>query len=172
MSTAVQSLVPGRRIRGAATTCQIAEGDNLYLRRAVKRGPVEGPVLVVEGSPTASVAVMGGLIASALLNAGFIAVVTDALVRDSAELRLLSIDVWARGVSPKRSTKVGPGSLGTPVKCGAVPVRPGDIIVADDDGVVVWPADSVQRLLSKAEEKWRTDSASARRIAAGGVIGE
>ncbi len=128
----------------------MAADDNLFMQRAIEAGPATGPVLVVAGAERSRAAVMGGNVASRLAARGFSAVISDGLVRDSAEIRELGLPVWSRGVTPMRPAKNGPGSLGHPVLCAGILVRPGDLVVADDDGVVVWPRDRIQDLLAAA----------------------
>ena len=161
---------PGQHYAGYASTVTVAEGDNQQLREAAVRGPRPGRVLVVGGSPTSQRAVMGDLVATFLQNQGFRAVVVDGRVRDVAELRTLNLQVWCRGVSPVASTKEGGGRLGGEVDCGGVAVAPGDLVVADDDGIVVWPAQMVVKLLELARQRLRADQERAAALASGGEL--
>jgi regulator of RNase E activity RraA len=110
---------------------------------------------------------MGGLVAAALVQAGFVAMVTDGLVRDTVELAGMPLQVWCRGTTPRSGAKEGPGSNGMATDCAGVAVGPGDLLIADDDGVVVWPAAGVTELLAVAQEKARRDGDAAQRIASG-----
>jgi regulator of RNase E activity RraA len=87
-----------------------------------------------------------------------VAVVTDAPIRDSRAVGALGLAVWARAVTPTKSSKEGPGSVGGTVEIGGVLVSDGDIVVADADGVVVWPRGSVDELLAKASAKQQADA--------------
>jgi regulator of RNase E activity RraA len=122
-----------------------------------------GTILVVSGASESRTAILGDLIARELLAAGIVAVVTDGLIRDSRAVAELGLPVWARGVTPVASAKNGPSQVGGVVAVGGVVVRDGDLVVADADGVVVWPADRVDELLVAADAKRAADD---RRLAA------
>jgi RraA family protein len=160
----------GQLVAGYASTVTVADGDNQLLREAAERGPHPGRVLVVAGSPASRRAVMGDLVATYLQNQGFRAVILDGRVRDVAELRTLNLQVWCRGVSPIASTKQGGGRLSGEVECAGVKVAPGDLVVADDDGVVVWPGTMVEQLLDLAHKRLRNDQERAAALAAGGEL--
>jgi regulator of RNase E activity RraA len=110
---------------------------------------------------------VGELLGSWLVTNGFAGFVSDGLVRDSTQLRSLDLGVWCRGVTPVASTRIGPGGPDVPVSCGAVTVSPGDVVIADDDGVVVWPAARVEQLLGEARARLRWDRTRIERIRAG-----
>jgi regulator of RNase E activity RraA len=118
-----------------------------------------GTVLVVAGAGESRTAVLGDLVAADLLAAGVAAVVTDGLIRDSRAVAELGLPVWARGVTPVASRKDGVGNVGGSVVIGGVPVSDGDVVVADADGVVVWPAASVDDYLAAADAKRQADEA-------------
>lgn len=166
MSVVVRALRPGRTIAAIASTLAVAEGDNLHFNDAVTRGAAGGPVLVIGGSPNAQRAVMGGILATAAARAGFTAVVTDGLVRDSAEIADLPLAVWCRGTTPIAATKSGPGGAGHLITCAGVVVAPGDAVIADDDGVVVWPAARIPELTEKARQRLESDTRRLARIRA------
>lgn len=154
----IRALRPGARVIGHASTCGLSPGDNLFMRRALEAGPVNGDVLVVGGAADSDAAIMGGLIAEALASTGIRAVVTDGLVRDSAEVAE-HLKVWARGVIPRSPAKKGPGSVGEAVVVGGVTVKPGDLVIADEDGVVVWPATALATLRMRARDRDARDQA-------------
>jgi 4-hydroxy-4-methyl-2-oxoglutarate aldolase len=151
----VQALRAGQRIAGRVSTVTISEDDNLFLRRASTLAPTDGTILVAGGAALSHTSCMGGLVAAALARAGFAAVVTDGLVRDTVELAGLPLLVWCRGTTPRSGRKDG---------------SPGDFVIADDDGIVVWPAAQVTELLGAAQEKARRDLEAARRIESGGGL--
>ncbi len=166
----VRPIREGSRAVGYAATATVAEDDNLAVRQAVAQGTATGTVLVVGGAATSRTACMGDLVAQALVVGGFRAVVTDGLVRDVAGLRAMPLAVWCRGVTPRASRKDGPSQTGLPVACAGVVVAPGDLVVADDDGVVIWPRAQVEALLGRAREKQALDESRTRAIAAGGPL--
>jgi regulator of RNase E activity RraA len=169
-AAAIRPLVAGQRIAGRVSTATVSEDDNLFIRRATKLGPTDGTILVAGGAALSHSSCMGGLVAAALVKAGFVAVVTDGLVRDMVELAEMPLQVWCRGTTPRAGAKNGPGSNGLPTGCAGVLVSPGDFVVADDDGVVVWPANDVTDLLAAAREKARRDEEAERRIESGGGL--
>src|SRR5579872_1855837 len=168
MSEFVRPLSPPQRIIGTATTIEVSATDNRFPRELLARGAFGGPVLVVGGADHADVAVMGDLVATALANLGFHAVVTAGLVRDRAGIRDVPIKVWCRGVRPAGPLIEGPGRVGHPTICGGVIVNTGDLIIADDDGVVVWPSADVEALMTKARHKEQSDRERAERLSKGG----
>jgi regulator of RNase E activity RraA len=122
-----------------------------------------GTVLVVAGASESRTAILGDLVAADLVRAGIAGVVTDGLIRDSRAVAELGLPVWARGVTPVASRKDGVGGVGGTVVIGGVPVNDGDIVVADADGVVVWPAANVSEFLQVAEAKQAADAARSSR---------
>jgi len=155
----------GQLIAGYASTVLVATADNLDLG---KRGPDPGPVLVSASAGPSNRAAMGDLSAASMILRGFRAAIVDGRVRDVAALRTLPLQVWCRGVTPVAPGKAGGGQVGGEVRCAGVSVKPGDVVVADDDGVVVWPATRVEELLERARQRLESDLARQAEIAAGG----
>lgn len=153
----VRPLRPGRRVVGPALVVSLSRDDNAGMRAVAAARPAPGTVLVVGGAQHSRTAVMGDLVAREMLALGIAGVVTDGPVRDSAEIAELGLPVWCRGVTPAASRKDGPASGRGEVAIAGVVVRDGDIVVADDDGVVVWAAAQVDRLLAAADAKRRKD---------------
>jgi len=166
----VRPLAAGQHIAGRVSTATISTDDNLFIRRASTLGPTDGTILVAGGAGLSRTSCMGGLVAAALVQAGFVAMVTDGLVRDTVELAGMPLQVWCRGTTPRAGAKDGPGANGQPTECAEVTVGPGDLLVADDDGVVVWPAGEVTELLAAAREKARKDDEAMQRIESGGGL--
>jgi len=157
----IHALSPETTVSGPALTVTVGLDDNTPMRDVPGRVTEPGTVLVVAGAEESRTAVLGDLVAGALLRAGVIAVVTDGLIRDSRAVAELGLPVWARGVTPVASRKDGVGHVGDGVVIGGVPVADGDLVVADADGVVAWPAAVVSAYLEKADEKRRADEARA-----------
>jgi regulator of RNase E activity RraA len=98
-------------------------------------------------------------------NTGIVALITDGLVRDAGEIRQLQqFSVWCRGVTPAASNKQGPVVVGGSISIGGVVVRDGDLVIADDDGVVIWPKEQIDALLGKADVKRQQDNARLTRL--------
>jgi 4-hydroxy-4-methyl-2-oxoglutarate aldolase len=137
MDAGIRCLWPGPRIIGAAVTVWCHAGDNVMYHKALSLAQ-PGDVLVIntQGSGNAG---FGELLASSAAKIGVRAVIVDGMVRDIEALEAMRMPVWARGLSPSGCNKDGAGEVGAIVACGGVAVRPGDVIVADRDGVAVVP---------------------------------
>jgi 4-hydroxy-4-methyl-2-oxoglutarate aldolase len=135
---------PIARAAGPAFTVTCPPGDNLMLHAAIYRA-VPGSVLVVNAG-SAEYAVAGGNVCAVAQRRGIAALVVDGAIRDLAEVRDSGFPVFARGVVPVAGTKAAVMPLNVQVRCGGVVVRPSDIVVGDDDGVMVVPADRAEQV--------------------------
>ena len=126
------------RLIGTALPVWTSPGDNLAPYAAL-RVVQPGDVLVVSSSTYTGCALLGDHITGLLKNAKGAGLITDGLVRDLDGLRQLNLPVYAAGTSPLAPTKIGPGAVGLPITLGSVVIHAGDLIVADDDGIVVIP---------------------------------
>lgn len=153
----IRPLDADMRIVGRVSTALMTTDDNLDFRGAVERGPQPGTILVVGGGSESRRACMGGLLARELRLRGFDAVITDGLVRDAAEIRATGARVWCRGHSPIAPLKRGGGQVGGEVRVGEVVVRPGDYVIADEDGIVIWPWEQYAELLERAQARLLAD---------------
>jgi 4-hydroxy-4-methyl-2-oxoglutarate aldolase len=157
----------GTRLAGIAVTVSSHPGDNLMIHAAVEVCQ-EGDVLVVTSTAPSTHGVFGELLASSLRARGVRALVTDAGVRDTAELREMGFAVWAQHVSCQGTVKASPGSVNVPVVLGGhVVVSPGDVVCADDDGVVVVARDEAAWALDRSRERAATEDGTRARLAAG-----
>ncbi|BCJ40664.1 4-carboxy-4-hydroxy-2-oxoadipate aldolase [Actinoplanes ianthinogenes] len=148
---------PVPRVAGPAFTVRCVPGDNLMLHAAIYRAE-PGSVIVVE-SGDLDYALAGGNVCAVAHRRGVAAFVLDGLIRDLGEVREDGFPVFARGVIPIPGTKSRLGTHGEPVVCGGVTVRPGDIVVADEEGVVVVPGDRQAPVLEAARAKLAKESA-------------
>lgn len=142
---------PIPRVAGPAYTVTCAPGDNLMLHAAIYRA-AEGSVLVVDAGGT-DYAVAGGNVCAVAQRRGIAAMIVDGVIRDVAEVRASGFPVFARGVVPVAGSKAALGPLNEPVRCGGITVHAGDIVVADDDGVMVTPGGRQADVLAAAEAK-------------------
>ena len=155
----IHALNPEARAVGPAFVALTSRDDNLCVREALNASPPPGSVLVIAGGSASRTAIIGGLLALEMQQAGIIALVTDGLVRDAREIRQLQFAVWCRGVTPIASHKNGPAVVGGIVSLGGTIIRDGDLVIADEDGVVIWPKEHIDDLLTRASVKLEQDNA-------------
>ncbi|MGW2518565.1 RraA family protein [Streptomyces sp. NPDC001617] len=142
---------PVPRVAGSAFTVRCPPGDNLMLHAAIHRA-APGAVIVVE-SGDLDYALAGGNVCAVAQRRGVAAFVADGLIRDLAEVRDLGFPVFARGVIPIPGDKKVVEPLNAQVRCAGVAVNAGDIVVADEEGVVVVPSAGAQETLTAARAK-------------------
>lgn len=162
----IRALKQNSRLVGPAFTVLAAQNDNLAVVQALKTFLPQGCVMVVAGMSTSRTATIGGLMGLEMQNMGMLGLITDGLVRDAGELRSLDFQVWCRGVTPIASNKISAGATGSPVTIGGVQVRDDDLIIADEDGVVVWQKENIEELLIKAKAKFDSDNVRLERLLA------
>src|SRR5687768_6303516 len=153
---------PGARIGGTAVTVLCWPGDNLMIHVAVEQCR-PGDVLVVATNSPSTDGLFGELFATALAHRGVRGVVLACGVRDVTELREMGFPAWSRAVSAQGSVKATAGAVNVPVTMGGQVIHPGDVVVADDDGVLVVPRRDVPRALTASRA--RLDKESATRAA-------
>ena len=148
--SAIQAVWPGARLAGPAFTVWTRPGDNQGIHSALQAArPAD--VIVVAGGGDESRALLGELIGERAITLGLAGFVLDGAARDAEALGEIGMPVFARAVTPAGPYKNGPSRLGTPIAFGGVPVMPGDVIVADSDGVVVIPREQAAAVADAAE---------------------
>ncbi len=163
---ALRPIQQDARLAGSAITVSCHPGDNLMIHAAVECCAA-GDVLVVTNTATSTHGMFGELLATSLMQRGVRALIIDAGVRDTAELRALGFAVWSQFVSCQGTVKASPGSVNVPVVLGGVVVHPGDVMVADDDGVVVVARDEAPDVLDRSRQREANEAATRGRLAAG-----
>ncbi|MFC4589618.1 4-carboxy-4-hydroxy-2-oxoadipate aldolase/oxaloacetate decarboxylase [Sphaerisporangium corydalis] len=149
----------GSRIGGTAVTVLAWPGDNLMIHVAVEQcGP--GDILVVTTTSPSTDGMFGELFATALRHRGVRGLVTNAGVRDIAELHAMGFPVWSAAVSAQGTVKATAGAVNVPITIGGQVVRPGDAIVADDDGVVCVARENVAEALSASDARAAKEEAT------------
>ncbi|MFD5187635.1 RraA family protein [Streptomyces sp. NPDC058357] len=147
------------RVAGPAFTVRCPPGDNLMLHAAIHRAE-PGSVIVVE-SGDVDYALAGGNVCAVARRRGIAAFVTDGVIRDLAEVREMGFPVFARGVIPIPGTKKAVEPLNQRVRCGGVDVDAGDIVVADEEGIVVVPRTGHEQVLLDARAKAAKEAAES-----------
>jgi 4-hydroxy-4-methyl-2-oxoglutarate aldolase len=154
------------RIAGSAVTVLSHPGDNIMIHAAVECCQ-EGDVLVVVNTAPSSHGMFGELLATSLQIRGVRGLVIDAGVRDTSELRQMGFPVWSQYVSCQGTVKSTAGSVNVPVVLGGLVVNPGDVVCADDDGVVVVPRAEAPWALEQSRARIAKEEATRARLAAG-----
>lgn len=149
MDSGIRPVWLSTRVIGSALTVWCHAGDNLMLHKALSVAR-EGDVIVMNTQGNLNNSGFGELIASSAVKIGIRAVIVDGTVRDSDALERLRLPVYSRGLSPNGCNKDGAGEVGAIVACGGVAVRPGDVIVADRDGVTVVPLEDAAEVARMA----------------------
>lgn len=151
---------------GVALTCRCGPADNLAVFGALDVAR-RGDVLVAATDAFTPTCVTGDLLLGMAANAGVAGFVTDGLVRDQAGLRGVGMPVFAAGVTPNSPVRNGPGEVGLPVVLGGVAVAPGDIVAADEDGVVIIPRAQAEAVLARIEGIRAAEQAMEAKVKAG-----
>lgn len=157
---------PGARIGGTAVTVLCWPGDNLMIHVAVEQCR-PGDVLVVATNSPSTDGLFGELFATALAQRGVRGVVLGCGVRDVAELHEMRFPAWSRAVSAQGSVKATAGAVNVPVVLGGQTICPGDVVVADDDGVAVVPRADVARVLAASQARLEKEAVNRAAFQAG-----
>jgi 4-hydroxy-4-methyl-2-oxoglutarate aldolase len=156
----------GTRIGGTAVTALCWPGDNLMIHAAAEQCQA-GDVLVVTTTSPCTDGMFGELLATSLAARGVRGIVIEAGVRDVADLRAMGFPAWSAAVSAQGTVKETAGSVNVPVCLGGQIVRPGDAIIADDDGVVCVPRGEVRRALAVARARVAKEEQTRKALADG-----
>jgi 4-hydroxy-4-methyl-2-oxoglutarate aldolase len=149
----------GSRIGGTAVTVLSWPGDNLMIHAAVEQCR-PGDVLVVTTTSPSSDGMFGELFATALQQRGVRGLVTAGGVRDVTDLHAMGFPVWSAAVSAQGTVKATAGAVNVPVTLGGQVVKPGDAVLADDDGVMVVPREDVDRALNSSQARLEKEQAA------------
>jgi 4-hydroxy-4-methyl-2-oxoglutarate aldolase len=166
MQPYMRPLWRGARIAGSAVTALCHPGDNWMIHVAVEV-LAPGDVLVVACSSESTDGAFGELLATSLKARGAKGVVLDMGCRDAHEISEMKFPLWSRAISAKGTVKATIGSVNVPVVCAGVQVKPGDVVVADDDGVVVVPRIEAETVAKASEEREKKEAVSRGRLEKG-----
>ncbi|GLG00735.1 4-carboxy-4-hydroxy-2-oxoadipate aldolase/oxaloacetate decarboxylase [Alicyclobacillus hesperidum subsp. aegles] len=162
----MRPIYPDAKAFGTAVTVLSHPGDNVMIHASLDVSEPGDLVVVTTTSPSTD-GMFGELLATSMQAHGVTGLIIEAGVRDVADLTALHFPVWSRAVSAQGTVKATPGSVNVPVVCAGVMVRPGDIIVADADGVVCVPQERAAEIARLAQQRIEKEEKTRARLQSG-----
>jgi 4-hydroxy-4-methyl-2-oxoglutarate aldolase len=166
MNHEIKPIMDNVLICGPAVTVTCFAGDNLMIHAAIEVCQ-PGDILVITTIGQSTAGMIGELIVMALQKRGVKGVVIDAGIRDVSRIRELGFPIWTKAISSQGTTKTRGGWVNAPVICAGAAVNPGDLILADDDGVVVVRQDQLQQVLEASKQRMQREEQTKAKISNG-----
>jgi len=167
LDPSIRPIQQGVRIAGTAITVKCFDGDNLMLHAALEFAKPGDIIMLTTYSGNSMHGMFGELLALECQVMGIVGLITDAGVRDVNSLRQMKFPVWSKYITALGTSKNRPGWVNVPITIGGVLVKPGDFVVADDDGVVVIQRERVKEVLENAKKRAENEEKTRKRILAG-----
>ena len=164
----LHQLIPGSRAAGPARTVRCGQGDNLMVHAAMDRAQ-PGDVLVLTMPDPEPVALVGDLLVTQAKERGVAALLVDAGVRDTEDLRELGVPIWARWIRVRGASKTEVGAIDEPVEVGGATIRPGDTVVLDADGAVVIRQERMDEVLSASRARLEQEAVKREKLQGGAL---
>ncbi|WP_341299325.1 4-carboxy-4-hydroxy-2-oxoadipate aldolase/oxaloacetate decarboxylase [Lysinibacillus sp. FSL H8-0500] len=168
MNPRLKPILSNKIIVGPAVTVICQAGDNLMIHAAIEVCK-PGDILVITTAGDCVAGMIGELIVTALMKKGVQGVIIDSGIRDVRQLRALDFPVWTRDILSQGTNKIKGGWVNAPATCGDVTVAPGDLIMADDDGVVVIKKEDLQSTLDLSNARLRKEEGTKAKIDSGQI---